>query len=185
MSAARKGPSRPGPLTARSLVSRTQDEQVVRADDDDRQRDQRLDESRRRRDDVERRQRQRDAVADRERRHDQREPRQCAAEQQQADQEQDVVGADQDVLDPREHERLDDRPAALHAAGVILGVVRRVEDRLQLQRRVFVDVDERLVNRIVREQRRRGCRCARPGSADRERRAAGSADREPLRSRPR
>ena len=145
-------------------------QQIVGADDDDGQRDQGFDESRRRRDDVERRERERDAVADRERRHDQRQPRQRAAEEQQADQEQDVIGPDQDVLDAGDDERLHDRPSALRAARVIRRVlVRCVEDRLQLQRRVLVDVDEGLVNRIVRKHVGVNADVTRPERADGER----------------
>ena len=92
-------------------------EQIVGADDHDRERDERLDDPCRRAEDVERRQRQRDAVPDRERRDDQRQAPERAAEEQQADQEQDVVRADQDVLDARRDERPDHRPSALRRPG--------------------------------------------------------------------
>ena len=62
--------------------------------------------ARRRREDVQRRQRQRDAVRDRERGHDRNQLADRPAEQQQADEEQQVIGADQDVMDARRHEPL-------------------------------------------------------------------------------
>ena len=83
----------------RAHVAAAADQQVVGADVDDAERDRRLDDPRRRRHEVERRQRQRDAVRDRERGDDQRELADRAAEQQQADQKQQVIGPDQDVMD--------------------------------------------------------------------------------------
>ena len=65
------------------------------------------------------RQRQRDAVGDGERRHDQQELPHRAAEEQQPDQEQDMVGPDQDVVDARRHELADRRPGALPRAGQV------------------------------------------------------------------
>ena len=73
-------------------------QQVVGADVDDAERDRGLDQTRRRRHDVQRRERQRDAVRDRERRHHQRQLTDGPAEQQQADEKQQVVGTDQDVV---------------------------------------------------------------------------------------
>jgi hypothetical protein len=94
-------------------------------------------------------------VADGERGGDQAESRRRAAEQQQAEQEQDVVGANQDVLDAGRYERAEHRAHALPRAGV---VVERgmpgVEDGLVPQRLAFVDVDERLVRAVVREEHR-------------------------------
>ena len=70
--------------------------QVVGTDKYDAQRDCRLDDARRRRDDVERRQRERDAVADRERRDDADQRQPGATEEQKANEEQDVIGSDED-----------------------------------------------------------------------------------------
>ena len=77
-----------------------------------------------------------------------------AAEQQQADQEQQVVGADQDVMDAGRHELADDRQRALARAGEVLerGAA-AVENRLR-QRLAFVDVQERLMLRIVGKHHR-------------------------------
>ena len=130
-------------------------EEVVGAHHDDRERNQRLDNPARWAEDVERRQRERDAVPDGEGGHDQREPFERAARQQQADQEQHMVRTDQDVFDTREHEGPDHRPAALGGPGEEPD--RRVvgrEDALLPQRAVFVNVHEGLVNRVVGEQHR-------------------------------
>ena len=78
---------------------------------------------------------------------------QRAAEQQQADEEQDVIRPDQDVVDARRDERAHDRQRALGGAGVVDVLVGAgVEDQLLAQLPVFVDVDEGLVHRIVGEQ---------------------------------
>ena len=103
-------------------VAAAADQQVVGADVDDAQRDRRLDDPRRRGDEVQRRERQRDAVRDGERGDDERQLAERAAEQQQADQEQQVVGADQDVVDAGGQELPDDRERALARAGEVLGV---------------------------------------------------------------
>ena len=87
---------------------------------------------------FERRQRQRDAVADRERRDDLRARHQRTAEQQQSDQEQDVIGPDQDVVNAGGDERLHHLDRALRRAEVVGVLVRLgVEDDLlaQLARR--------------------------------------------------
>ena len=78
-----------------------------------------------------------------------------AAEQQQADQEQQMVRADQDVVNAGRQELPDDGERALTRAGEVLE--RRtaaVENRLR-QRVAFVDVQERLMLRIVRKHRPR------------------------------
>ena len=135
----------------RAHVAAVPDQQVVGADVDDAQRDGRLDDARRRRHDVQRRERQRDAVRDGERRHDHRELADRAAEQQQADEEQQVIGADEDVVDSRGQELLDHRQRALPRAGEVLEArTSGVENRLR-QRVAFVHVEEGLVHRIVRK----------------------------------
>ena len=102
---------------------------------------------------VERRQRQRDAVADGEERDDLQQRRPAAAEQQQPDEEQDVVGTDQDVMDARRRERAHHRQRTLRGARVVdVFLAVGVEDQLLLQRAVLVDVDERLVQRVVGKQ---------------------------------
>ena len=104
--------------------------------------------------DAQCRQRQRDAVADGERRDDQPQPGQRAAQEDQADDEQDVVGTDGDVVDAGRHERRQHRADAGPGAGVVVHRrPPRVEDRLMTQGAVLVDVDERLVLRIVGEER--------------------------------
>ena len=106
-----------------------------------------------RRHDIERRQRQRDAVPDRERRDDAHERAPRAAEQQQSDQEQDVIGPDQNVMRPGGNERLHHLDGALRRAAVVdAGVRIGVEDDLLAQLALVVDVDERLVERVVRKQ---------------------------------
>ena len=72
----------------------------------------------------------------------------AAAEQQQADEKQQVVGTDQDVILPQA-ERVDDGQDTLAGAGEVLeaGLV-VVENRLR-ERSVLVDVDEGLVRWIV------------------------------------
>ena len=101
-------------------VAAVADQQVVGADVDDAERDRRLDDPRRRADEVQRRERQRDAVRDGERGDDERELAERAAEQQQPDEEQQVVRTDQDVVDARRQELLDDRERALARAGEVL-----------------------------------------------------------------
>ena len=74
-----------------------------------------------------------------------------AAEQQQADEKQQVVGADQNVVDAGRQNLRDDGERALPGAGEVLEPrAAAVENRLG-QRVAFVDVEERLVLRIVRE----------------------------------
>jgi hypothetical protein len=146
-------------------VTATAAHEVVGADKHDAQRDRRLDDVRRRRDEIERGQRQRDAVADGEGGHDFEQRLPSAAKQQQADQKQDVVGSNQNVMNARRHERLDDRQRSLRRARVI-GTVRIVhcEHELLTEARVFVDVHKRLMQTVVGEhhgvnrQRRRADR---------------------------
>ena len=105
------------------------------------------------RDDVQRGERQRDAVSDGERRHDERQPPDRAAEQQQPDEKQQMVRADQDVMDARRHEPADDRKDALPGAREVFEArLAAIEDGLR-ERVALVDVDESLVNRIVRKER--------------------------------
>ena len=130
-------------------------QQIIRSRVDDAQRNRRLDDPGRRRDDVERGEGQGDAVRDGERRHHERQLTDGPAQQEQADEEQQVVGSDQDVMHTRGDEALHDRPDALPAAGEILELdPARVEDGLR-QRGAFVDVQERLMVRVVREHHRR------------------------------
>ena len=103
-------------------VAAVADQQVVGADVDDAQRDGRLDQARRRADEVERGQRQRDAVRHGERRHDDDELPGRAAEQQQADEEQQVIRSDEDVTDAGRQEPPHDGEGALPRAGEILEV---------------------------------------------------------------
>jgi hypothetical protein len=86
-------------------------------------------------------------------RDDPEKPGDAAAKQQQADDEQDVVGADGDVMDPGRSECLEHRPRALASAGVILGrLTARVEDVLTHEDISVVDVHERLMIWVVREE---------------------------------
>ena len=119
----------------------------------------------------ERGERQRHAVGERERRDDQREAADRAAEQQQPDQEQEMVGPDQDVMDAGGDE------ASCHrerAAGAIpekysIDGPRGVEDDLLPQRAVLVDVDERLVLRVVGKEPRVQAQCRGPVAGECER----------------
>ena len=78
----------------------------------------------------------------------------AAAEQQETDQEEDVVGADRDVLDSGEHELLDHRQRSLGRAHVV-GHARlsSVQDHLSGKLCALINVEERLVRRVVREER--------------------------------
>ena len=130
-------------------------QQVVDAHDDDAERDRGLHDPGRDLNDVERCERERDAVSDRERRNDGREAPHGAAEQQQPEQKQDVIGPDQDVLDAGLNEGAYDRPSAGRGASVVgEPLAARIEDRLVLELPALVDVDERLMSRIVGEQDR-------------------------------
>ena len=114
------------------------------------------------RDEIQRGERQRDAVGDGERRHDERQPPDRPAEQQQPDQKQQMVRADQDVVNPGGHEPADDGQDALPAAGEVFEPrLAAIENRLR-ERVAFVDVHECLMNRIVRE---RAMRRRRPSPA--------------------
>ena len=124
---------------------------------------------------FERRQRQRDAVRDGERGDDQRQPPDRAAEQQQSDQEQQMVGPDQDVVDAGRHETCwtTARTPWRRAGEIFEPRLAAIEDRLR-QRIALVDVDECLVDRIVGKQR--------GGHGDRSRRAIdGESGAEPQR----
>ncbi len=68
-------------------------------------------------DDLQRRERQRHAVAERECGHDRQQARDAAAEQQQADDEEDVVGPDGDVVDAGRREGLEHGEESLAGAG--------------------------------------------------------------------
>ena len=94
-------------------------------------------------------------MAEREGGGDEAEPCRGAAEQQQADEEQDVIGSDEDVLDTRRHECAEHRAHALPRAGeVVEHGMPRVEDGLVPQGLVLVDVHEGLVAGVVREEHR-------------------------------
>ena len=85
-----------------------------------------------------------------------------AAEQQQADEEQQVVRADQDVVDAGRQELAHDGERALPRAGEVLEPrAAAVENRLR-QRVAFVDVQERLMLRVVRKHHR--VDASRPGA---------------------
>ena len=147
----------------RADVAAVFDQQVVGADVNDAERDRRLDDPRRRADDVQRLERERDAVRDGERGHDHRELADRTAEQQQADEKQQVIGADQDVMDAGRKEFLDHRQRALPRAREVLEPrAAVVENRL------------RLVLRVVRKHPRRDGDGARPL---RERKADGKPQR--------
>ena len=84
--------------------------------------------------------------------HDEQQLPHRAAQQQQPDEEEQVIGADQDVMDARGHELPDhSRHALTRACEVLEARMTRVEDHLRRQRVALVDVDERLVHRVVRE----------------------------------
>ena len=137
----------------RTQIAAVTSHEIVGSHEHDAQRDRRLDDARRRREDVQRGQRQRDAVPDRERGDDADEGHPAAAEQQQTDEKQDVIRPDQDVMRPRRNERLHHRNRALRrpeVVGVRLGA--GVEDHLLPQIGVLVDVDEGLVDRVVRKE---------------------------------
>src|SRR5688572_27278555 len=74
-------------------------EKIVEAHIDDAEGDRRLDDSRRRRKDVEGGQRESDAVRDRERRYHNKQAAHGATQQQQPNQEQQVIRADQNMVD--------------------------------------------------------------------------------------
>ena len=104
-------------------------------------------------DDLQRGERQRDAVAERERGHDRQQPREAAAEQQQADDEEDVIGPDGDVMDAGRRERREDGQQSLPRAGEEVDArAVAAQDLLPHQHVAFVDVDERLVRGVVREE---------------------------------
>src|ERR1043166_1912613 len=125
-------------------------EKVVGPDVDDAQRNRRLNQPRRRRDDVQRRERQRDAVGHRERRDDDQQLTDRSAKQQQADEEQEVVWPDEDVMGTRRNELFDDRKYPLSRTGEIVDArMLRIDDHLRRQRLAFVDVDERLVHPAI------------------------------------
>ena len=133
-------------------------------------------------DDVQRGERQREAVRDRERRDDDREPPDGAAEQQQADQEQQMIGADQDVVDAGRHEPADDREAPWRVPAKYSNVVRPRSRIACVSALALVDVEKRLVLRIVREHHardRQRCRAARQRVAERAAAATGDRRRPP------
>src|SRR5207249_10377883 len=74
-----------------------------------------------------------------------------AAEKQQADEKQEMVGSDQNVVNARRKELLDDGDRALTRARKVLeAIVRAVENGL-CERAAFVHVEKCLVRGIVRE----------------------------------
>ena len=114
------------------------------------ERDCRFDDARGWVDDLQRGERERDAVADRECRDDGEQALEAAAEQQQADDEEDVVGADGDVVDARSGKGCEDGEEALTGTGEeIHRRAAAVQDFLPDERVALVDVDERLMVRIV------------------------------------
>ena len=153
-------------------------EQVVGADIHDAERDRRLDQARRRGHEIERRQRQRDAVRHGESGDDQQQLPQRSAEQKQSDQKQQVVRADQDVVNSGRHELPDDGGHALPRAGKVLECrVIAIENRLRPQIAAFVHIEECLVAGIVGEHQRAHGDHADPAGAARE----TELQRQPLR----
>ena len=86
-----------------------------------------------------------------------------ASQEKQADEEEQMVGTDEDVVGAHQHELLDDRKPSLSRAGEVLvlglGVV---EDSLRGERLALVDVQKRLVVLVVRKQGGRKRHHARP-----------------------
>jgi hypothetical protein len=109
--------------------------------------------------------RQRQAVADRERRDDPQQRPRLRAEQQQADQEQDVIRPDQDVMHARRHERRRHRQRAAYGPRIIHALGRAaIEDALIPERAILIDVDERLMDPVVGEEQRPHGERARPAA---------------------
>ena len=108
-----------------------------------------------------------------------------AAEQQQADQEQQVVGADQDVMDAGRDEPAE-RPRRCPAAcrrSTRTACVPRRESPARSSASAFVDVDERLVLRVVREHHGRDRdRAGRAARGSRGLRAAATGARRAARA---
>ena len=92
------------------------------------------------------------STIDGEGRHDREKPAQAAARQQQPDDEEDVVRADRDVMDARGDEAAEHGEPPLSGAGVVIGPdAVLVEDVLPDDGLAFVDGDECLVRRVLRE----------------------------------
>src|SRR5262249_20428846 len=102
---------------------------------------------------VECRKRQRDAVRKREARCDLKNLPYRSTEQHQADNEQDVVRTNEDVMNPGDHELLNHRKDALRATdgkfGLAMGAV---EDLLPGEISILIETHVRLVPWIVRKQ---------------------------------
>ena len=74
------------------------------------------------------------------------------AEQEQPDEKEQMIGADQNVMDAGPHELADQRERALTGAGKVLeSGTAAVENGLRPQRVAFIDIEERLMIRIVGE----------------------------------
>ena len=128
--------------------------QVVDADVDDAQGNQRLDQCRRRRDHAEHSERKGDAVRDGEGRDYGGQPPETSSEQEQARQEEQVIRTREDVLDARGEEALNGPGARLRRASRKRRAVRgAIEHGLAGQDAVHVQVHERQVRGIVGEQR--------------------------------
>ena len=104
----------------RPHVASAADHQVVGADVDDAQGDGRLDDVRRRVQELERGERERHAMGRRKRTDDERELAERAAQEQQANQKEQMVGTDQDMVHAGRHEPSNDRQRPLPAAGIVL-----------------------------------------------------------------
>ena len=101
-------------------------------------------------------------MAESKRRDDRQEAREAAAEQEQTNDKEDVIGADGDVMDAGRGEGLEHRQQALPRAGVeVHARAAAVQDLLPHEAVAFVDVDERLMFGIVRKEVRRDCQLAR------------------------
>ena len=132
-------------------------EQVVCADVHDAECDGRLDNAHRWRHEVQCRQRQRHAVREGERGDYHHELPKAAAQKQKTDEKQNMLRADQNVLNARGKELAHHRQCALPSARKVRDLwMTVVEDRLR-QRLSVINIHEGLVRRIVREHPRDHC----------------------------
>src|SRR5437588_12660090 len=141
----------------RAHVASIANEEVVGADVDDAERDGRLDNPHGLRHQIQRSQRQWDAVRDSERGDDDHELPEAAAQTQETDEKQNMLRADQNVLNARGKELAHHRQSALPSARKVRDLwMTVVEDRLR-QRLSVINIHEGLVCRIVWEHPRDHC----------------------------
>jgi hypothetical protein len=107
-------------------------------------------------------------VARGERGHDEGEAGKRATQEQECDQEENVIRADQDVLDPRNDEVADDRPRSCATRVKHRGLTTRVDDRLAREHTVLIDVHESLMDRILRKDQALHHKSLGPRPGDRE-----------------